>query len=216
MRNSTRNSHVKSCSDCFLKKEISELHPTSRTSLLQSRTARTVSPGTCILSQGSIAASLYCISQGQINAMENDVDGRSFLIFTLKRRGLFPLLALFSSEPTKFEFVSPGPATLCQFPLQSVQDLLNTDPSLSKVLLQRACRQGVDAYKRMAILQAKGTSEKVLQTLHQFKDENSICSLSRQEIATWTNLTIETVIRTLTSLEEKKRIKKLNRMIVVC
>lgn len=211
-----RNSNMKSCSDCFLDKKSSELSPATKVTLLNSRTTRCVGPGSCVLSQGSIAASFYCISQGQINGMESDVHGRSFLVFSLIRRGVFPLLALFSKAPSKFEFVSPGNTTLCQFPINTVQDLLSSDTGLSQIFLQRACSQGVDTYRRLAILQAKGTSEKVLQAVNQFKDEQNICSLSRQEIATWTNLSIETVIRTLTSLEKKKRIKKLHRKIVVC
>lgn len=216
MRNSTRNSHVKFCNDCFLKKESAVLSPVSKATLLQARAQRNIGPGSCILSQGSISTSVYCISEGQINALENDVHGRSYLIFTLHKQGLFPLQALFTKTPTKFEFVSPGNTTLCQFPIQTVQELIDHDAALSKLILQRACRQGVDTYKRMAILQAKGTSEKILQTLIQFKDENNICNLTRQEIATWTNLTIETVIRTLSSLEKKKRIKKQQRQIVIC
>jgi len=215
MSNSARKSNVKHCADCFLSNGAPELSSATRSTLLESRTTRTVNPGYCILSQGSIAASIYCISQGKVHAMENDVHGRSQLIFTLNNQGLFPMLALITNTPTRFEFISPGVTTLCQFPLKTVQNLLGSDPGLSGIFLQRACRHGLDTYKRIAILQAKGTTEKVLQTLNQFKDENNICSLSRQEIATWTNLTIETVIRTLSSLEKKKRIKKLQRQIIV-
>lgn len=208
--------HAKYCTRCFLKADNTEILDSTKEVLRRHRVIRTVNSNGCILSQGSIPAHVYCLSEGQVNAFETDVQGHTDLIFSFKNEGFFPLLALYTKKLTKYEFTAVDRAVLCQFPIQIVQELLTVDPGLTKIFFNSACNLGLDAYRRIAVLQAKTATEKVLMTLEQFADANNICHMSRKEIAAWTNMANETVIRTLSALEKKKRIKKLAEGIKLC
>lgn len=210
------NEHFKYCHNCFLKKANAHLLESTKAALLKNRTSRAVGQDRCILSQGSIPAYLYCVGGGKINAVEMDLNGNSSLIFSFTNDVLFPLFSLFNENPTKYEYTTAEPSRLCQFPIKVIKELLVRDMDLAKLLLESACRQGLEAYERINILQGKTASEKVLRALNQFKNTENICKISRKEIALWTNLTVETVIRTLTSLEKKQQIKKTAKGVLIC
>lgn len=151
---------------------------------------------------------IYCVAEGKINTIERNLEGKENLVASFTPSQIFPLSHVAMDHSTDFEFVAEGKARLCLFPVKTVRELLPLDPNLSMMFLRSSCQRSLDNYERILILQSKSASEKVLRTLHQFKDDTGLCRVTRKEISLWCNLTVETVIRTLTSLEKKKRIRK--------
>jgi CRP-like cAMP-binding protein len=199
---------VKNCSDCFLNKSDSRILASTKEALLREKSVRIFKTGSCILSQGSVSANVYCLSQGKIGAFELKRNGDSTLIFTMHRRGVFPLISVLSQEPAKFEYKTMEQSKLCEYPIKTIQKLISGDPAFENMLLRTTCALRDDIFNRMRTLLATNATDKVLMTLNHFKDKKGLCRVSRKEISLWTGLTIETVIRTLSSLEKKAKIKK--------
>jgi CRP-like cAMP-binding protein len=198
----------KQCQNCFLLNRKLNLKESTTLALLKSKSVQHVKPFNCVISQGCLPMNIYCVAEGKINTIERDLEGRENLVSSFTANHLFPLTSAISDDPTTYEYVAEGKSRLCSFPVKTVRELLSADPNLSLLFLQSACQRGLDTYERVVILQSKSAVEKVLRTLEQFKDEDGYCRLTRKEISLWSNLTVETVIRTLTSLEKKRRVRK--------
>ncbi|QDK44739.1 hypothetical protein DOM22_05965 [Bdellovibrio sp. ZAP7] len=198
----------KQCQNCFLLNRKLKLKDTTATALLKAKSIHQVNSASCVISQGCLPMSMFCVAEGKINTIERDLEGREHLVSSFTANHLFPLTSTVSDEPTRLEYVAEGKSRLCSFPLKTVRELISVDSNLALLLLQSACQRGMDTYERVVILQSKSAVEKVLRTLEHFKDEDGFCRLTRKEISLWTNLTVETVIRTLTSLEKKNRVRK--------
>ncbi|WP_413586808.1 Crp/Fnr family transcriptional regulator [Bdellovibrio sp. HCB274] len=202
------HSQNKQCQNCFLLDKKLMLKDSTAATLLKSKSVQNVNAHGCIISQGCLPLNIYCVAEGKINTIERDLEGRENLVSTFTATNLFPLTNIVSDLPTDYEFIAEGKARLCCFPVKTVRELLTADPQLSILFLKNACSRGLDSYERIVILQSKSAADKVLRTVEQFLDDDGYCRLTRKEISLWANLTIETVIRTLTSLEKKKRVKK--------
>ncbi|WP_413580778.1 Crp/Fnr family transcriptional regulator [Bdellovibrio sp. HCB288] len=201
-------SQIKKCENCFLLDKKLKIKDTTVISLLKDKSVQHIQSKGCILSQGCLPMNIYCVAEGKINTIERDIEGREHLVSTFTPSNLFPLTNVITDHPTNFEYVSEGKTRLCSFPVKTVRDLLSVDPQLSILFLKNACSKGLNSYERIVTLQSKSASDKVLRTVEQFMNEDGYCHLTRKEISLWANLTIETVIRTLTALEKKKQVKK--------
>lgn len=199
---------MKNCSDCFLNNSALRILDCTRASLLRLRSARTMTAGSSVVSQGAIPTYAYCLSQGRIDAIELKLNGDHSLIFSVHRQEIFPLKALLRKEPTKFEYKTMEQTMLCEFPIDSLRSLIVGDVALENMLLRKAWAFEDDILKRIRTLLTPNASDKVLMTLNYFKDERDMCRFSRKEIASWTGLSLETVVRSLSTLEKKKKIKK--------
>ncbi|WP_413560461.1 Crp/Fnr family transcriptional regulator [Bdellovibrio sp. HCB209] len=199
---------LEQCQNCFLLNRTLKLKDSTAIALLKVKSVHNVNPSGCVISQGCLPMSMYCVAEGKINTIERDMEGREHLVSSFTANHMFPLTVALSDAPTSYEYISEGRSKVCSFPVKTMRELLSDDPNLSLLLLQSALQRGMDSYERIVILQSKSAEEKITRTLEQFKDEDGMCRLSRKEISIWTNLTIETVIRTLTSLEKKRRVRK--------
>jgi CRP-like cAMP-binding protein len=198
----------KQCQNCFLLNRKLKLKDSTSIALLKAKSVHHVNQSSCVISQGCLPMSIYCVAEGKINTIERDLEGREHLVSSFTANHLFPLTSAISDAPTTHEYVAEGKSRLCSFPVKTVRELLSADSNLALLLLQSACQRGLDTYERVVILQSKSAVERVLRTLEHFKDADGLCRLTRKEISVWTNLTVETVIRTLTSLEKKRRVRK--------
>ncbi|MGD9583483.1 MAG: fumarate/nitrate reduction transcriptional regulator Fnr [Lysobacterales bacterium] len=102
-------------------------------------------------------------------------------------------------------------ATACEIPFDLIQDIAQQVPGLSRQLLRVASREVVKDHEHLAMMGRKQAQERLAIFLRSLSDrhrrlhhihESIMLSMSRQDIASYLGLVVETVSRLFTRFEE--------------
>jgi CRP-like cAMP-binding protein len=203
-----QNSKSPACENCFFLRDNPHLSPGTVQKLRALRTQREYQPKQAVLSQGAVPTSICCLANGAVSAQVLDNKGAPHLLFSFRGRGIFPLFAFFSRSPSQCEFIANRKTTICQFPIRAFDELMQKDSGLTRKLFETCSTQGSMISSRILSLLGKSAAKKVASVVFQSRDESGLCQLSRKEIAQWTNVAPETVIRALSALERQKLIRR--------
>lgn len=205
---------VSSCAECNVRLisvcgalEISELD-----ALEQMSHVTTFAPKAMLFEQGALAGSVFNITEGVVRLYKSLPDGRRQIMgFALP--GDFLGLALMDRYGVTAEAVTS--VRVCRFARSSFVSYIDGKPRLLKRLHEFAGHELSLAQDQMLLLGRKSAEEKVasfllnLQTRYDRIGQTSVTvelPMSRQDIADYLGLTIETVSRTLTKLAREKTI----------
>lgn len=166
-----------------------------------------------IFSQGDAASSVYNITSGTIRLSRLLPDGRRQIVgFALP--GDF--LGLSLAECHSFAAETVDSVTVCRFSRTNFSDLVDRKPHLLRRLHSYAMHELSIAQEQMVVLGRRNAEEKVAAFLVGLRDRQARLSghtsvhvplpMSRQDIADFLGLTIETVSRTFTRLANDKNI----------
>ena len=165
------------------------------------------SQGQTIIDEGEQADFLFNLTQGAIRLYKLMADGRRQITGFLFE-GDFLGIAL--NEQYAYSAEAIGEVTLCRFPRQKFEVMLDEFPHLEKRLLGVASNELAQAQDQMLLLGRKTAREKVVSFLSALSrravDRESDASpvylpMSRADIADYLGLTTETVSRTFTNLK---------------
>ncbi len=187
--------------------EISELDELERMSLVT-----TFPPKTTMFNEGALAGSVFNITEGVVRLYKSLPDGRRQIMgFALP--GDFLGLALMDRYGVTAEAVTT--VRVCRFMRSSFVSYIDGKPHLMKRLHEFAGHELSLAQDQMLLLGRKSAEEKIaaflinLQTRYSRLGPTSVTielPMSRQDIADYLGLTIETVSRTLSKLAREKTI----------
>lgn len=169
-------------------------------------------PKAMLFEQGALAGSVFNITEGVVRLYKSLPDGRRQITgFALP--GDFLGLALMDRYGVTAEAVTP--VKVCRFARAAFLSYIDGKPHLLKRLHEFAGHELSLAQDQMLLLGRKTAEEKVaaflinLQTRYGRIGSSSVTvelPMSRQDIADYLGLTIETVSRTLTKLARDKTI----------
>lgn len=200
------------CESCYFLKVTEGVQPPTIQKLMQCHSLRAYRPGQCVQSQDAKSPFIYCLASGRVDMNHADRTGRNYLIHSFIDSGTFPLTSLFDEKEIEFSLTAKAPSIICRFPMKAFLDALKGDSILAVRVLQRFVIHQSRARYRLISLLGKNASIKVGSILfNNMSGDTNTCTLTRTEIAEWTNLAPETVIRTLTQMEKKGLIKKTRR-----
>jgi len=163
----------------------------------------TFCPGQTIVIEGDPITHYFRIVSGTVRLYKAIADGRRQVIDFLDAGSCFGLTGLAHHSYTA-EAVSP--VTLIRYPRQTLEAAIDTDPELARSLFRLACTELGRAQTQMLLLGRKSADEKIASFLlglaERARDEHRPAHLvhlpmSRQDMADYLGLTIETVSRTL-------------------
>lgn len=187
--------------------EISELDALEQMSHVTDYPAKAI-----LFEQGALAGSVFNVTGGVVRLYKSLPDGRRQITgFALP--GDFLGLALMDRYGVTAEAVSPVRA--CRFARSAFVSYIDDKPHLLKRLHEFAGHELSLAQDQMLLLGRKSAEEKVaaflvnLQTRYSRIGHTSVTielPMSRQDIADYLGLTIETISRTLTKLAREKTI----------
>lgn len=187
--------------------EISELDALEQMSHVTTFAAKAM-----LFEQGALAGSVFNITEGVVRLYKSLPDGRRQITgFALP--GDFLGLALMDRYGVTAEAVTP--VRVCRFMRSSFVSYIDGKPHLLKRLREFAGHELSLAQDQMLLLGRKSAEEKVAAFLVNLQTRYSKVGLpsvtvelpmSRQDIADYLGLTIETVSRTLTKLARLKAI----------
>jgi CRP/FNR family transcriptional regulator len=163
--------------------------------------------GETVFAQEGMTTSFYNLLEGVVRLYKLLPDGRRQIIaFALP--GDF--LELAASARHNFSADAIGPVVLCQFPKSAFARFSEDRPDLLRRINELAVRELSQAQNHMVLLGRRSAEEKVATFLIGWRDRlvqitgpspTVSLPMSRQDIADYLGLTIETVSRTFTKLE---------------
>jgi CRP/FNR family transcriptional regulator, anaerobic regulatory protein len=165
------------------------------------------SPGETVFAQEEMTTSFYNLQDGVMRLYKLLPDGRRQIIgFALP--GDF--LGLAASSRHNFSADAIGQVMLCQFSRSAFARFSEDKPDLLRRINELAVRELSQAQDHMVLLGRRSAEEKVATFLIRWRDRIAQVAgpsqtvplpMSRQDIADYLGLTIETVSRTFTRLE---------------
>jgi CRP/FNR family transcriptional regulator len=180
-----------------------------------------VPPGTTFIEEGQPAEDFYNITAGTVRLYKLLPDGRR-QITGFAAAGVF--LGLAVSATYAFSAEAIDKVRYCRFPRRKLQALLDDFPAMEKRLLQTASNELVAAQEQMLLLGRKTARERLASFLFAQHTHTSPCmpgrdeitlAMTRNDIADYLGLTIETVSRTFTRLRKENLIAVPNTSTVV-
>lgn len=187
--------------------EISELEALERISH-----AMTFAPKAMLFDQGALASSVFNVTEGVVRLYKSLPDGRR-QIMGFAMPGDFLGLALMDRYGVTAEAVTP--VRVCRFGRSAFLSYVDDKPHLLRRLHEFAGHELSLAQDQMLLLGRKTAEEKVAAFLMNLQSRYSRIGptsvtiplpMSRQDIADYLGLTIETVSRTLTKLAREKTV----------
>ena len=179
--------------------ELSRLASIART--------QTVPPRQTIIDEGEDAKLLFNITSGAVKLYKLLPDGRRQIT------GFFfegDFLGIALNEVYAYSAEAISEVTLCRFPRNRFETLIDEFPKLEKQLLEMASNELVQAQDQMLLLGRKTAREKVVSFLLSLSQRARrrgappspvALPMSRADIADYLGLTTETVSRTFTALK---------------
>jgi CRP/FNR family transcriptional regulator len=163
--------------------------------------------GETVFAQEEIATSFYNVLEGVLRLYKLLPDGRRQIVgFALP--GDF--LGMAASARHGYSADAIGPVTVCQFLKSSFARFIENKPHLLRRINELTVRELSQAQQHMVLLGRRSAEERVASFLIGWRDRLAALKgplrtvplpMSRQDIADFLGLTIETVSRTFTKLE---------------
>jgi len=163
----------------------------------------TAAAGQTIVVEGDPVDHYYRILSGTIRLYKSVADGRRQVIDFLGEGDCFGLTGL---ERHAYSVEAITPVTMIRCPRRSLEAAIENNPELARQLFELACAELGQAQRQMLLLGRKSADEKIASFLLNLAERgdgrngmtNVIqLSMSRQDMADYLGLTIETVSRTL-------------------
>lgn len=174
-------------------------------------TYKKVEKGQTIFSEGNSALFYHQLVEGTIRWINIDDEGKEFLQYIVKPGECFGEMPLFDEEPYAATAVADENSLIIRLHHSTFQQVLKDYPeilsSFTKLLAQRV------RFKFMLVkeLSSYSPGHRIITIINYMKQNKmNICPkcnkllLTRQQLANMTGLRVETVIRTIKDLEEKK------------
>lgn len=165
-----------------------------------------------LFEQGQKADFVFSISEGTVRLFRLLPDGRRQIIgFAIK--GDFLSVAM--DETHDFTAEAVEPVRICRIPRSGFAEMVDEKPHLLKKLHQVAGREIHNAQDQVVLLGRRNAEERVVAFLLGFRERLARVStrsvtvplpMSRQDMADYLGLTIETVSRTISKLAREKMI----------
>lgn len=166
--------------------------------------------GDVIFSQSHYPTGIYAVYEGKIKIAKIGEEGKEQIVRFAKAGDIIGYRSLLSEEAYRASATALGDAKICHIPRDVFFKVLRENHWLYKDLMLRLAKDLKAAEEKIISISQKSVKERIAETLillhHKFgsKSNDSInVKLSRKEIGNIAGSTIETTIRTLSSLKKE-------------
>jgi CRP/FNR family transcriptional regulator, anaerobic regulatory protein len=166
----------------------------------------TVCPGQTIVIEGDPIRHHFRIVSGTVRLYKAIADGRRQVIDFLGAGNWFGLTGV---DRHTYSAEAVSPVTLIRYPKQKLEAAIQSDPGLAQAMFRLACAELDQAQQQMLLLGRKSADEKIASFLLGLASHAEAAGqrqplehlvhlpMSRQDMADYLGLTIETVSRTV-------------------
>lgn len=174
-----------------------------------------------IFEEGNLPTHYYQIISGEIKMSNYNDDGREFIQGIFYKEQSFGEPPLFLNQNYPANAIAVDDSEILLLPKQSFMKLLEENPAISLKIIENLAQR---LYYKSVMAAEMSTQEpehrilKLIDTGIAYfnfkKDENGyLINFTRQQIGDLTGLRVETVIRTIKTLEKKGVLKIINRKV---
>jgi CRP/FNR family transcriptional regulator len=205
------------CATCPVRERAAcaALSEGERAALARSGRTRVLKRGEMLFAAGDDADACATLIEGALKVAATDADGTEHILALIHPAGFVgELFQPFAHH----DVIALTDSRLCVFARSEMEQALKRHPALAQALLRRSQEDLHESRKLMALAARRGASDKIAALILELAQaaSHSPCHpagsfdlpLTRGEIAALLGLTIETVSRSLTALEEEGLIRR--------
>ena len=176
--------------------------------------------GEYIFYEGDTASNYYQIILGKVKMFNTNIDGKEFTQAEFEEGASFGEPLLFIDEVYPCSAVATEDVVLIRIFKEKYFDLLQEYPDLKLDLLKTFARRLYNKACTMREIINNSPESRIIAFLQAQKKKMGVSGkaieipFTRQEIANFTGLRVETVIRTLSKMKDKNVVKILDRKLI--
>lgn len=160
---------------------------------------------------GEIPQDLMCLCRGKVKIYRDGVGGRSQIVRMLRPTQYFGYRAYFAKEPYVTEAAAFESATVCLIPMQIIEKLVLTNPQLGLFFIRELAVDLGIADERVVSLTQKHIRGRLAESLiflvenYGLEEDGATIAiyLSREDLASLSNMTTSNAIRTLSTFVDE-------------
>lgn len=160
---------------------------------------------------GEIPEDLMCLCRGKVKIYRDGVGGRSQIVRMLRPTQYFGYRAFFAKEPYVTEAAAFESATVCFIPMQIIEKLVLANPQLGLFFVRELAVDLGIADERVVSLTQKHIRGRLAESLiflvesYGLEEDGATIAiyLSREDLASLSNMTTSNAIRTLSTFVDE-------------
>lgn len=164
-----------------------------------------------IYSEDDVPADLMCLCRGKVKIYKDGVGGRSQIIRMIRPTQYFGYRAFFAKEPYVTAASAFEPSTICFIPMNIIEELVNNNPRLGMFFIRELSTDLGIADERVVNLTQKHIRGRLAESLlflmdsYGLEEDGATISiyLSREDLASLSNMTTSNAIRTLSTFVDE-------------
>lgn len=181
--------------------------------------AKKYKKGEYIFYEGDLAVNYYQILHGTVKMCNTNIDGKEFTQAEFKEGSSFGEPPLFIDENYPASAIATEDSVILRIVKEKFFLLLDEYPKLKMDLLGVFSRRLYNKASTAREVINNNPETRIIAFLNAFKKKECILHpieipFTRQEIANFTGLRVETVIRTLAKMKEKNKVKIVDRKLI--
>ncbi len=160
--------------------------------------------------EGNPALYYYEIIQGSVKMFNQNISGREFTQASFKAGECFGEAPLLINKNYACSAIATENTELLKFPKEGFLELLNQEPAIQSKFLNLLAERNYEKSVTAREVINQDAEKRILSFMERYKRENTnedskvMIPFTRQEIANYTGLRVETVIRTLSGMKERQ------------
>jgi CRP-like cAMP-binding protein len=177
------------------------------------KTSNVYQPGQALFYQGNPSLGLYCIESGTVAVRKTDAAGNSIIVRLAHAGDTLGYRAFFAGEALQASAEALEPSRVCFIDKSAVRRLLDQNPALGLVFLQRLAQDVARAHEAQLHAATLSVRARLGHLLLVLKDRFGVVDdagdlvlhlpLSRQDMAAMIGTRPETIARAVRSLEDE-------------
>lgn len=191
--------------------------------LIQHHAYANYKKGEILLKEGEIPRGMICLVSGKVKVLKEGVGGREQILRMVKPDGFIGYLAVFADSPFNASAVAIEDSTICIFEKDSFLKVVRRNSDLALSIMKALSVELGFSNDRTVSLTQKHIRGRIAESLLVLKDtygyENDGKTirvyLSREDIASLSNMTTSNAIRTLSNLASEEIIALEGRKIMI-
>jgi CRP/FNR family transcriptional regulator len=182
--------------------------------------AKKYKKGEYIFHEEEHARFYHQIISGTVKLFNSNFDGKEFTQGEFKKGESFGEPLLFIDETYPSSAIATEDSVILKLTKEKFFDILDEYPALQKKLLSLLSRRIYNKAITAREIINNSPETRILAFLNYYKKKNNFeneeieIPYTRQEIANYTGLRVETVIRTLAKMQSKNQVKIVNRKLI--
>lgn len=182
--------------------------------------AKKYKKGEFVFHEDEHARFYYQIISGKVKVFSTNYDGKEFTQAEFNDGESFGEPPLFIDEPYPSSSIASEDSVILKINKEKFIELLDEYPLLQKKVIQLLARKIYNKTITAKEIINNCPETRILSFLNSYKKKNNFKDVeveipfTRQEIANYTGLRVETIIRTLSKMHIKKQVKIINRKLI--